>query len=110
MTNHCEKCGGAFNNPQYKWEKGKTYLGLDNHHNPPKFMMNQWVGKEYFLCRKHHRELHDKILKIMIKHSTLMKPNKSEYWIWLYTPKENKEKCMKEVFEFTEEYVMEIEE
>ena len=102
----CEKCKEDFS--EIKGEKYKTYTGIDEHHNPPTFMFREdeiFLGELIPLCRKHHRELHDIILKIMFKHSNLYKPKKSEYWTWIAIIGERKNECRKEVYNFTKEWL-----
>jgi len=97
----CDKCKRNF---EEKAEKNKTYEGIDYHHNPPIFMFEKnemWAGKIVLLCRKHHRELHDEILKIMFKHSNLFKPKKSEHWTWIAILPCNRKKVIEEVMKFT---------
>ena len=71
MKGICDKCNKLI---MHKWESGKTYEGIDAHHNPPEFISNffkeEWSGEFYRLCRKCHRDLHNKILIILNKHST----------------------------------------
>ncbi len=99
----CEKCKKDFSDK--KWEKGETYEGIDSHHNPPEFMLDKWKGNMIDLCRKHHREIHDFILDIMFKHSTLFKPLKSEHWMWVNIIPYKREECIEEVIKFTEEWL-----
>lgn len=101
----CKKCLNDFN---IKAEKNVTYLGIDEHHNPPEFMFEKdeiWFGEMVSLCRKCHRELHDNLIEIMLKHSTLFKKNKSEYWIWLHTSLNERKKCREECYNFTNEWL-----
>lgn len=94
----CDKCKKEFDE---EWKVGETYKSIDEHHNPPKFMMKKWKGKLLNLCRKHHRELHDKIIIILNDYSNLLKFNKSEYWVWIRMIKEEKRKARQEVIKFT---------
>ena len=106
MTNkcydpYCEKCGLVGE----RWESGKTYLGIDEHHNPPEFMLKAWKGKLIPLCRDHHKELHKEIIKIMFKHSNLLKTSKGEHWIWLHILPIKRRDCIKEVLNFTSKWI-----
>lgn len=98
----CDKCKKEFDD---EWKSGVTYKGIDEHHNPPKFMVDEWNGFFYYLCRKCHRELHDEIIKILNKFSVSLKFNKSEYWTWLKILPRNRPKATEEVFDFTEGWV-----
>jgi len=99
----CQKCKRDFSN--VIWEKGKTYEGLDEHHNPPKFMIEKWNGKTYYLCRKHHRELHDEIIKILNKFTKSSVFVKSERWTWIKIIPKDRLKVTKEVCNFTERWI-----
>lgn len=98
----CKKCNHLF---KHKWEKGKTWEGIDEHHSPPEFMLDEWKGKIIPLCRKHHRNLHDRIIKIMFKHSNLFKPKKSEHWTWVAIMPNKRKECIEEVIKFTKEWL-----
>jgi len=103
----CEKCKKDFS--EHIWENGKTYKGIDEHHNPPQFLMENWKGKTYNLCRKCHRNLHDLIIDMMNKKANTLKFIKSEYWVMQkLTPKQKKELC-EEVYNFTELWIREDE-
>ena len=97
----CEKCGEDFSN--YKWESGKKYLGIEDHHNPPEFMVEKWDGTWHKLCHKHHRELHDEIIKIINKGN--LKFVKSEYWAWIKILPIDRPKIIKEVMEYTKRWL-----
>ena len=102
----CSKCNCNLNNKE--WKKGKTYEGLDYHHNPPQFMFEdkkEWKGELIPLCRKCHKELHTKIREIMFKYSNLFKPNKSDYWNWIKVIGKDRIKCREEVFSFTKRWL-----
>jgi len=99
----CEHCKKDFSG--IKAEQGITYEGIDYHHNPPEFMVDKWKGELLKLCRKCHKELHIKIREIMFKHSTLFKPNKSDYWTWIKVLPCDREKCVNEVIKYTKELV-----
>jgi len=106
MNNHlieCDKCHEFWDSNC--WEYKRTYKGIDQHHNPPKFMVEKWEGKIYNLCRKHHRELHDEIIKILQKYSNQLKKVKSEYWTWIYILPKDRKECVKEITEFTKKWV-----
>ena len=88
------------------WEIGKTYWGLDEHHNPPKFLcVGDWNGKTYFLCRKHHVELHKEIKIILNKIAGTMKFCNSEDWLCKKMTLNQIEQAKKEVYDFTEEWI-----
>jgi hypothetical protein len=99
----CQKCGKDFSDAI--WKSGETYEGIDQHHNPPEFISDYlgeaWSGEFYNLCRKHHRELHDEILKILNKKSTALKFINSEYWICKRMNKNQIKEAQKEIYEFT---------
>ena len=111
------KCAYVYcDKEEEKWERYKTYKGLDEHHNPPKFLCrgevpngNYWRGKTYFLCRKHHRELHDKILKILNRIAGTLKFVNSEHWALQRMNEEQIERAKKEVYDFTEEWIKGVE-
>ena len=77
----CDRCG----NKNVEWISGKTYKGLDIHHNPPEFISNflkeKWSGEFYNLCRECHVNLHKEIKQILFKNSNLIKFVNSEYWL-----------------------------
>lgn len=104
----CQKCCKEF--IENSWVSGETYESIDIHHNPPQFMVKEsgkWEGNLINLCRKCHRELHDNILDIMFKFSNLFKFKKSEYWTWLAIIGNERNKCIEEVKNFTEEWLKE---
>lgn len=104
-----------------EWESGKTYKGLDEHHNPPKFLFvgemknaygdiipfgkKEWSGKTYFLCRKHHTELHKEIKKILNKIAGSLKFVNSEDWILKKMTINQINQARQEVYNFTEEWI-----
>jgi hypothetical protein len=105
----CKKCG-SLNKPA---EKGITFEGLDEHHNPPRYMFdnrNTWNGELYWLCRKHHTGIlgiHKTIiLPILLNNMTSIRFNGSEEYIWrnLIIPSK-KEIIKKEVFESSKKWV-----
>ena len=103
----CDYCRKDFSD--IIWENGKTYKGIDRHHNPPEFISNflneKWNGEFYNLCRKHHRELHDEIIKILNKHSNSFKFINSEYYILQkMTPRQIQE-AKEEIIIFTREWL-----
>jgi len=104
---NCAKCKKYFTGNE--WKSGKTYEGIDEHHNPPKFMVNVWEGKLYNLCRKCHRELHDEIIKILNEEAKTLKFVNSEHWVWIKILPINQPKAVKRVFDFTEEWINEVE-
>ena len=97
----CDKCKQDFSN--VVWEKGKTYNGIDQHHNPPEFMVEKWEGEIYNLCRKHHRELHDKIIEIL--NEGTLKFVKSEYWAWIKIIPSKRQEVIEKVIKFTKGWV-----
>ncbi len=101
MKYNCEKYGFVGE----KWVSGVTYEGIDEHHNPPTFMMKRWEGEIINLCRRCHKELHDIILKIIFKHSNLFKPNKSEHWTWIKVIPNKRQEYISEVIKSTREWV-----
>lgn len=104
----CDKCKKDFS--EEIWESGKTYKGIDEHHNPPQFMFEDeevWKGVLYNLCREHHRFLHDKIIKILNQEAGTLKFLKSEYYVWLKMNKIQKLSAREKIFEFTENFIKE---
>ncbi len=99
----CEKCKIDFSDKKY--EKYKTYEGIDRYHNPPTFMLEKWEGEMVSLCRKHHRKLHDEILEIMFRHSNLRIPKKSEHWTWIAIIPIHRRECIDEVIKFTKSWL-----
>ena len=108
MELKCAYCGRKGE----EWERYKTYEGLDEHHNPPKFLCrgevpngNYWRGEIYLLCRKHHRELHNEILKILNKIAGTFKFINSEHWVLQRMNEEQIEQARQEVYDFTKEWI-----
>ena len=102
----CIKCNKKFEKNQF--QRGKKYLGIDEHHNPPEFMFEKderWFGEIINLCRKCHVELHELIRNIMFEHSNLFKKNNSDYWIWIKVLPCDRKKCREEIFNFTKEWI-----
>ena len=104
---NCNKCKKLFGSKE--WKSGETYKAIDKHHNPPEFLSNffkeKWSGEFYNLCRKCHRELHDKILIILNNNSNSSKFIKSEYWIMQkMTPNKIKE-SQEEIYKFTKDWI-----
>jgi len=95
----CRKCKEDFS--EKDWESGKTYLGIDEHHNPPEFMLEEWNGEMISLCRKCHKDLHIEIRRIIFEHSTTFKPNKSDYWSWIKVIPNKRQECITEIIKFT---------
>lgn len=101
----CDFCGVDFKD---WWEKGVTYNGIDEHHNPPKFMFKKngkWNGKLYNFCREHHKKLHKIIIKILNKKFNGFKFIDSEYYIWIRLSKQQQQQVTKEVYDFTEKWL-----
>jgi len=109
MKLQCSYCGQWFENTDY--EKGETFKGIDEHHNPPKFLTSEkeWFnfeGKELLnLCREHHRKLHDEILIILNRIAGTLKFNRSEYWLTQKLSAIQKQQATKEVFEYTRQWI-----
>ena len=75
----CEKCGRDI---ESEWKSGVTYEGIDYHHNPPQFLMDNWKGDLLKLCRDCHtgkNGLHKQILILMNKKANTLKFNGSEH-------------------------------
>lgn len=103
----CDYCNHAF---KIKAEKGVTYKGIDEHHNPPKFMFEEnekWVGELLNLCRKHHRELHDEIIKILNEEVGTLKFVNSEHWVWIKMSINDRKKARERVYTFTKKWIKE---
>jgi predicted HNH restriction endonuclease len=99
----CSKCKKDFSG--IKAQNGITYEGIDEHHNPPEFMLDEWKGEMIPLCRNCHKKLHEKILEIMFKHSNLFKPKKSEHWTWMAIIPNKRNTCVEEVIKFTGDWL-----
>lgn len=103
----CNKCKGDFSHIQ--WKSKETYEGIDLHHNPPEFISDylkeKWSGEFYNLCRKHHKELHKEILKILNKNSSSLKFINSEYWICKRMSLNEMKQAQKEIYIFTKEWI-----
>lgn len=103
----CDKCLGLFNSNS--WEREVTYKGIDEHHNPPKFitkiLQEIWVGEFYNLYRKCHRILHDKILEILNNNACSFKFIKSEHWIMKKMNLNQIRKSKEEIYKFTLEWI-----
>jgi len=93
-----------------EWKKGVTYLGIDNHHNPPeeisRFLKEEWKGELYPLCRKCHENLHLKITKILKKYSNAPKYN-SDYWLMMKSTTAKIKEAQKEIYDFTKRWIKE---
>ena len=102
MEAKCKRCGKE----NTKWNSGETYKGLDEHHNPPQFMMNEWKGELYFLCRECHKELHQKIIVPLLNNfARTLKYNGSEYWIWFKILPIDKPNAIKKVYNTTKDFI-----
>ena len=91
-----------------EWISGKVYNGLDEHHNPPKFLFKdnlEWKGKTYLLCREHHVWLHRKIKLILNRVAGTTKFVNSEEWICNKMTLIQIAIARKEVYDFTEEWI-----
>lgn len=103
----CGKCHKDFSDK--KWESGETYDGIDAHHNPPEFISDylkeQWSGEFYYLCRKHHREIHDEIIKILNNKSTSLKFINSEFWVCKRMSLQEIQECKEEIYNFTRNWI-----
>lgn len=101
------KCFKCNKNNFPEWESGKTYEGLDKHHNPPeeisRFLKEIWKGEFIFLCRNCHKNLHLEITKILKKYSN--KPNyNSDYWLMLNSTTEKIKLAQIEIYNFTKQW------
>tara|TARA_Y100000310_G_C20563480_1_gene754266 strand:- start:743 stop:1078 length:336 start_codon:yes stop_codon:yes gene_type:complete len=94
----CEKCGEDITD---QWESGITYKGEEEHHNPPKFMMEEWSGTLHDLCVDCHDNLHEEIIKILNKTIGSLKFCNSEYWVWKKMSKQQREEARLGVVKFT---------
>lgn len=109
MRMQCSYCGEWFENTDFK--SGETFKGIDEHHNPPKFLTgeeewNDFEGRQLLcLCREHHRELHDEILVIINRIARTLKFNKSEYWVCQRMSISQKQEATREVFEYTKRWL-----
>jgi len=105
----CQKCNHYFKDSC--WESKKTYHGIDEHHNPPRFLSKKlkekWIGETYNLCRKCHRKLHDEILKILNENSNNFKFIKSEYWTLKKMNIKQIKKAKEEIYAFTKRWIKE---
>ena len=91
----CDKCKEDILS---NWEIYKTYNGIDEHHNPPQFMMVEWKGEKYNLCRDCHKELHHLfIVPIMNKIAGTLKTNGSEHWLWMKMCPMKRDECREAV-------------
>jgi len=101
----CAKCSKK----NIAWESGKTYKGLDKHHNPPEFLSNklgeEWSGEFYMLCRDCHVELHREIKQILFKNSNSMKFIDSEDWLMKKMCINQIKEAQKEIYDFTKEWI-----
>lgn len=100
----CDYCHHLF---KIKARQGITYKGIDEHHNPPQFMLDNWEGEVYYLCREHHRKLHDEIIKIMNRIAETLKFVNSEHWVWVKMNKLKQNECVREVYNFTKRWIRE---
>ena len=125
MLNRCQKCDKL----NVGWVSGETYLGLDEHHNPPEFMFkyesdsysgthfiksDPWKGEIYTLCRDCHtglKGLHRTvIIPFLFKKSGLLKKNGSEYWLWKHILPKEKIAVREEIFVLTKQWLSEKDE
>ncbi len=101
----CDFCKEEFNQ---KAEQGITYVGIDEHHNPPQFMFEdneKWTGEYYNLCRKNQRQLHDEIIKILNEELGTLKFVNSEHQIWIRMNLIQRKKSRERVYEFTKKWI-----
>ena len=98
----CERCGKDLTE---QWKKYKTYKGEEEHHNPPKFMMEKWQGTLHDLCVDCHDKLHIEVIKILNKQAGLLKFCNSEYWVWKKMSMAQRLVAMAETIEFTIKYI-----
>jgi hypothetical protein len=88
------------------WKTKVTYNGIDRHHNPPQFMMIQWKGEMYNLCRECHKMLHHKfIIPIMNKISGVLRYNGSEHWLWQSMSPKQREECREAIYLSTKRWI-----
>jgi hypothetical protein len=87
------------------WESGKTYEGVDEHHNPPQFLMENWEGETYYLCRKHHVELHKQIKIILNRIAGTMKFCNSEDWLLKKMNINQIRQARQEVYDYTKRWI-----
>ena len=113
----CQKC----NEENIEWKSGVTYVGLDEHHNPPQFMFkregevingdygNKWVGEIYTLCRGCHTGINGIHRKIIIPHlmkaSGALRFNGNEQWLWKGVIPINRKKVREEIFTLSKKWV-----
>lgn len=104
----CIKCNKIFSDG---WERYKTYLGIDEHHNPPEeisnFLNEKWSGEFYRLCRECHIKLHKKITLILKKYSIRQEYN-SDYWLMKYSTISKIKEAQEEIYIFTKKWIKEV--
>ena len=101
----CEKCLKMFEDNEFV--RGETYKAIDEHHNPPKFLMDKdkWKGELPFLCRECHREIHNIIIRMMNKKAGTLKFLNSEHWLLKKMSLNQRDELAVEVFNFTKEWL-----
>ena len=82
MRDSCIKCSAK----NKKWISGEKFEGLEEHHNPPRYMFKdrkQWCGEIFTLCDRCHEYLHHNIIIPLLNViSGTLKRNGSEHWLW----------------------------
>jgi hypothetical protein len=107
----CDCCKNNFE--QNQWKRFVTYKGLDKHHNPPTFITNflveDWKGDVYNLCRDCHTEgennIHLNIKKILNKNSSSLKFINSEQWIMKKMTIKQIQEAKDEIIIFTKRWI-----
>ena len=102
LTDVCLKCGAIITREEFT-----DLYRIEGHHVHPKFMDNpRGLGRIINLCRDCHIvKLHPLVFEVIKKNSNLLKAtNKGWWWVYKYHVL-NKEKCIKEVVEATEEWL-----
>jgi len=98
----CEYCKKDITD---QWERHVTYKGEEEHHNPPKFMMEKWSGNLINLCVDCHDELHKQIIKILNEVQGSLKFCNSEFWVWNRMTLQQRDDARKKVIEFTNDWI-----
>ena len=103
MKLQCLKCGCVIDYKDYT-----DLYRIESHHVHPKFMDNpDGNGRQITLCRDCHIiNLHIKIRIVIKKYSNNLKVN-DDVWLWKFVPYWNKEECINEVIQFTENWLKE---
>ena len=82
MRDKCIKC----NKENTQWVSGEKFEGLEEHHNPPRYMFEnrkRWEGEIFTLCDECHEKLHQEvIIPFLNVVAGTLKKNGSEHWLW----------------------------